>query len=125
MPKYGVFSCPYFPASGLNTENELSLRIQSECGKIRTRKYSVFGHFSHSEKEGFSFKIGKIFCSSKSLLFSRGTTRFRRNWLLKEKKTCITLMVSITSSAFLRYRPCYQNKLNYDNDNKCQKLTTK
>ena len=22
-------------------------RIQSECGKIRTRKTSVFGHFSH------------------------------------------------------------------------------
>ena len=27
---------------------EISLRIQSECGKIRTRKNSVFGHFSHS-----------------------------------------------------------------------------
>ena len=24
------------------------LRIQSECGKIRTRKHSVFGHFSRS-----------------------------------------------------------------------------
>ena len=29
---------PYFPAFGLNTERyEVSLRIQSECGKIRTR----------------------------------------------------------------------------------------
>ena len=27
----------------------VSLRIQSECGKIRTRKNSVFGHFSRSE----------------------------------------------------------------------------
>ena len=26
----------------------LSLRIQSECRKIRTRNYSVFGHFSRS-----------------------------------------------------------------------------
>ena len=26
----------------------ISLRIQSECGKIRTRKISVFGHFSGS-----------------------------------------------------------------------------
>ena len=26
----------------------LSLRIQSECGKVRTRKNSVFGHFSRS-----------------------------------------------------------------------------
>ena len=37
------FSCPYFPAFGLNavsrsrTEYSVSLRIQSECGKIRTR----------------------------------------------------------------------------------------
>ena len=27
----------------------VSLRIQSECRKIRTRKNSVFGHFSRSE----------------------------------------------------------------------------
>ena len=33
------FSGPYFPAFGLNTERYgVSLRIQSECGKIRTRK---------------------------------------------------------------------------------------
>ena len=32
--KYGVFSGPYFPAFGLNTERYgVSLRIQSECGK--------------------------------------------------------------------------------------------
>ena len=28
---------------------QVSLRIQSECGKIRTRKNSVFGHFSRSD----------------------------------------------------------------------------
>ena len=58
VSKYGVFSGPYFPAFGLNTERyEVSLRIQSECGKIRTRKYSVFGHFSRSDSstvEAFS-----------------------------------------------------------------------
>ena len=33
------FSGPYFPAFGLNTEGyRVSLRIQSECGKIRSRK---------------------------------------------------------------------------------------
>ena len=38
-----------FPAFGLKTERyELCLRIQSECGKIRTRENSVFGHFSRS-----------------------------------------------------------------------------
>ena len=32
------YSGPYFPAFGLNTEKySISLRIQSECGKIRTR----------------------------------------------------------------------------------------
>ena len=49
MSKYGVFSDPYFPVFGLNTERyEVSLRIQAECGKIRTRKDSLFGHFSRS-----------------------------------------------------------------------------
>ena len=33
------FSGPYFPTFGLNTERySESLRFQSECGKIRTRK---------------------------------------------------------------------------------------
>ena len=40
VSKYGFFSGPYFPALGLNTERYfvVSLRIQSECRKIRTRK---------------------------------------------------------------------------------------
>ena len=36
-----------------NTEFFL-VRIQSECGKIRTRKNSVFGHFSRSEEVVYS-----------------------------------------------------------------------
>ena len=47
VSKYGVFSGPQFPAFRLNTERYgVSLRIQSECEKIWTRKNSVFGHFS-------------------------------------------------------------------------------
>ena len=47
--KYGVFYGPYFPTFELNMEKySVSLRIQFECGKIRTRKNSVFGHFSCS-----------------------------------------------------------------------------
>ena len=42
VSKYGFFSGPYFPACGV------SLRIQSECRKIRTKKNFVFGHFSRS-----------------------------------------------------------------------------
>ena len=49
VSKYGVFSGPYFPAFGLNTEKcGVSLQIQFEYGKIRNRKNSVFGHFSQS-----------------------------------------------------------------------------
>ena len=47
LSKYEVFSAPHFPKLGLNTDRYLvSLCIQSECGKIQTRKNSVFGHFS-------------------------------------------------------------------------------
>ena len=46
VSKQGVFSGPYFPAFGLNTERSVvSLCIQSECRKICTRKNSVFGYF--------------------------------------------------------------------------------
>ena len=52
MSKYGVISGPYFPAFGLNMERyKVSLCIQSECGKIRTRNNSVVGHFSRSDVE--------------------------------------------------------------------------
>ena len=45
-----TFFCPYFPVFGLNTDiYSVNLRIQSKCGKIRTRKSSVFGHFSRSQ----------------------------------------------------------------------------
>ena len=40
VSKYGVFSDPYFPG--------ISLRIQSECGKIGTRKNSVSNTISLS-----------------------------------------------------------------------------
>ena len=36
------FSGRYFPAIGLNTKiNEMNLRIQSECGKIRPEKLRI------------------------------------------------------------------------------------
>ena len=51
--KYRVFSGPYFPAFGLNTEiYSVNLRIQSEYRKIRTRKNTVFGHFSRGQYKG-------------------------------------------------------------------------
>ena len=60
MFKYGVFSGSYFPAFGLNTERSgVSLRIQSECGKIWTRNNSVFGHFTSSVSDCFYVILGR------------------------------------------------------------------
>ena len=52
------FSGPYFPAFGQNTERYFVWRdIQSECGKIRTRKNSVFGHIPHSASGKKMFQV--------------------------------------------------------------------
>ena len=42
-------------------------RIQSEYGKIQTRKYSVFGHFSRSANEK-SHVLRKNICRLKNLV---------------------------------------------------------
>ena len=65
MTKYGVFSGPYFPVFGINTEiYEVNLCIQSKYGKIRTRRKPVFEHFLRSmfiffRCNGYSFAICK------------------------------------------------------------------
>ena len=42
------YSGPYFPAFGLSTERYgVSVRIESKCGKMRSR--IIYGHFSRSE----------------------------------------------------------------------------
>ena len=51
-PNTEFFFGPHFPAFGLNNGRYgVSLRIQSECGKIRTTKNSVFGHFLSSAED--------------------------------------------------------------------------
>ena len=58
VSKYGVFPSLYFSAFGLNTERySVSLRIQSERGKIRTRINSKFGHFWRSVCQMHRLKI--------------------------------------------------------------------
>ena len=50
VSKYGVFSGPYFPVFGLNTEiYRVNLRIQSKYRKIWSKKNSALGHVSRSE----------------------------------------------------------------------------
>ena len=60
-----VISGPYFPVFRLNTEiYSVNLRIQSEYRKIRTRKKSVFEHFSSSGNVLFTTYI--VFRASNS-----------------------------------------------------------
>ena len=48
-------SGPYFPVFGLDAEiYEVSLRILFKYRKIRTRKNSVFGHFSRSAYDQYT-----------------------------------------------------------------------
>ena len=48
--KTEFFSGLHFPAFRLNMEiYGVNLCIQFKCGKVGTRKKSVFGHFSRSE----------------------------------------------------------------------------
>ena len=72
VSEYGAFSVLYFPTFGLNMARYgVSLRIQYECRKLRTRKNSVFRHFSRSDGE----------CSE--TLFSRTT---HKKWNIKISK---------------------------------------
>ena len=88
MSKYRVISGRYFPAFGLNTERyEVSLRIQSECGKIRARNYSVFGHFLRSVFRSNIFNIMGIL--EKDILYSISIT------LKKVKGHMLNLFLSI------------------------------
>ena len=51
------FSGPYFPVFGLNTQiYSINFRIESEYEKIRTRKSSIFGHFSCSARNIFTLQ---------------------------------------------------------------------
>ena len=57
--RFRSYSGPCFPVFGLNTERYfVSLRTQSECGKIRIRKKPLFGHFSRSVRCPTSLQFG-------------------------------------------------------------------
>ena len=73
VSKYVTFSGPYFPVFGLNTERYgVSVRIQSECGKKRTRKTSVFGHFSRSRSDWDYKHSNNFFLGDKNFATATG-----------------------------------------------------
>ena len=97
VSKYGVISGPYFPVYGLNTEiYRVSLRIQSEYTKIKTRKSSIFGHFSCSE-------IFFNFCDLVRLLII-----LQSNLSIADMLYCGHLVIADT---FLRNQPNYGETL--------------
>ena len=108
MSKYGFFSGPYFRAFGLNTERYfVSLRIQCECGKIRTRKSSVFGHISHNVRFRL-FRLFRLlrFCItvySKSFKFQ--TSRFQNKFSVKEYVSLIK------SSGYEKNQPNFDSQV--------------
>ena len=102
------YSGPYFPASGLNTERYgVSLRIQSECRKIRTRENSVFGHFSRSvfltkyynkRQNAVNIHFGGCFKSAFLLLKSSTClSRFHVTWGSGSTKLWFNITASIPS----------------------------
>ena len=92
--KYEVFSGSYFPVFGLNREiYVLNLRIQSEYRKMRTRKYSVFGHVSRRVKlleynnwsVSSKFYYSKHTCSVFNNNLYQNKNNFFRNYFWKEE----------------------------------------
>ena len=78
VSKYGVFSGPYFPAFGLNTEiYGVNFCIQSEYRKIRTRINSVCGHFWRSVCLMFFWLIASVLeCASQEFSFEKHPLNF-------------------------------------------------
>ena len=92
VSKYGVFSGPYFPVFGLNTERHgVSLRIQSECAKIQTRKNSVLGHFSGNVQVGISLDIK--FCFEKTTL--NFGTKFAQNGYFQSNRENMNITIEL------------------------------
>ena len=94
----GSFFWSVFPVFGLNTGRySISLRIYFECRKIRTRKNSVFGHFSHSESLSIKFlfqrciawpSLTNIFLMTGGVILISGILKMTLQGKRLELKTC-------------------------------------
>ena len=93
MSKYGVFSRPYFPLFGLNTE-------------IRTRKNFLLGHFSRSVNQVII--VHKIRCYLYSTLLMRVASKTMRYSGLE---TFCKILISIV----LFSNKIKKNKINENN----------
>ena len=100
--KYCLFSGPYFPAFGLNTERySVNLRIQPECRKIRTRKSSIFRHFSRSD-----ISIRKYSAYSKLAVYNSKM----KNWVIPENVAGLNgnKLIQVRKTACHFYLPSFR-----------------
>ena len=81
-PRIRAYSGPYFHAFEMNTKRfEVSLRIQSECGKVRTRIIPNTGTFHavfmHCTRGAGAARNREIMKSVRQLV----SNRLNRSWL--------------------------------------------
>ena len=91
--KYRVFSGPYFPVFGLNTEiYGVNLRIQSKYRKMRTRKNSVFRHFSCSEQRSLLSSLQKLTLTQHTICWQKLNlvTTFKQYLQMKFRKSFLS-----------------------------------
>ena len=125
VSKYEVFSGPYFPVLGLNTEIYcVNRRIQSEYRIIRTRKKSVFGHFSRSDM------IGKVdfyyYLNLLRIMFPsyRNQSVDLCEWFLQDKNIPANIYLFIVNKRNIRKRCEICSKLTIKTPWRCQWLTS-
>ena len=95
-----LFLVRIFPHSAWTRRDTVSLRIQSECGRIRTRNNSVFGHFLRSV--GNCSKLHS-YCINENFSFKRNEKNPLGNFthqIFKEKKNAIYLNFSISTCCY-------------------------
>ena len=91
--------------------SEWNLRIQSECGKIWTRKNSVFGHFSLSDKYWACFELGHHAWLKIKLLNGNQILEIFNLWIPLNLKQI--LLIEIRSPFFWKWVIKLANRLKF------------
>ena len=103
--KYGLFLVRIFPHLDWIQRYSVNLRIQPECRKIRTRKNSVFGHFSRSD-----ISIRKYSAYSKLAVYNNKM----KNWLIPENVAGLNgnKLIQVRKTACYFYLPSFRRAAN-------------
>ena len=103
--KYGLFLVRIFPHLDWIQRYSVNLRIQPECRKIRTRKNSVFGHFSRSD-----ISIRKYSAYSKLAVYNNKM----KNWVIPENVAGLNgnKLIQVRKTACHFYLPSFRRAAN-------------